>query len=217
MNCRVCNEVYSVKELEAVVEKWHAGEQSYATDQCTHTLEGDDYIMTPACPNHLSLLVIDLGDSCVVKVEKGEIDMVPVGMRFGSIRITQHFERLKNDLSEMFDESRPVPRIERCGDAKYPEFYDLIGPIGHADRFGDESYKALSQLAGHDLPIYEPELQGTWTELYPFDVPDSAVLMPNIPPGLNVPGVAGVAGEVCGRLGTFLNKQLPFTAWRYER
>jgi hypothetical protein len=173
MNCRVCNEVYSVKELEAVVEKWHAGEQSYATDQCTHTLEGDDYIFAPACPNHLSLLVIDLWSSCVVKVEKGRATDVWCALDLSdrdetsTVLLTNRtFQQIQDSLTSLdVLAPKPVPRIERTqnkDEGGYP--YLLIGERNDRTFLRQEGFDAIYKLAGR-APIYEQSKQGTWRKL----------------------------------------------------
>ncbi len=104
----------------------------------------------------LSLLVIDLGDSCVVKVEKGEWKRRTVTLYRGSATITLPFQRLREEL----DGEKPVPRIER-DDIKIYERYRIY--------FNDTSYPlplnvwdAICELVGKPLPIYSED---KWEEL----------------------------------------------------
>lgn len=117
----------------------------------------------PSCDrsskSELQLLVIDLGDSCVVKVEKGEWQRDGICQYQGSVTITLPLNRLRDEL----DGERPVPRIERSGTTE--ESYEIINV--HGDGAGviySTAYDALSELAGKPLPIYEG---GAWEDLQP--------------------------------------------------
>jgi len=108
----------------------------------------------------LQLLVIDLGDACVVKVEKGELDL-PLFHTFSqdkSVRLSGH---TFDELRKAIDGEKPAIRLE-----------DGYDEVGNFMLFTDKSwlvissqqYDALSKLAGHPLPIYEG---GKWTDLMP--------------------------------------------------
>jgi len=109
----------------------------------------------------LQLLVVDMGDSCVVKVEKGEFEWT-VAHTFNvdkSVMLSGHtFAKLK----EAIDGVKPAPRIERDF-AGYVMIYRGGRQTG-ATRMMEIDYDALSELAGKPLPIYEG---GTWEDLLP--------------------------------------------------
>jgi len=119
----------------------------------------------------LQLLVVDFGDSCAIKVEKG----VFVGGRIpdngiwgcrvkeGSSILCPHpFTNLRKCLDAM-DSKPPVPRIEQDGSKRHRLFTET-NEIGFLIWQCD--LDALSELAGHPLPIYEPR-PGEWTDLLP--------------------------------------------------
>lgn len=120
-------------------------------------------------PVELQLLVIDMGDCCVVKVEKGDPEAI-----FSTIIVSAYkdataiisvpfsgFESVKASI-EALDGEKPVPRIGVSSKiAEGLETYRLYT--------GDREYvmtrveiDALSRLAGHPLPVYEG---GKWTNL----------------------------------------------------
>lgn len=112
-------------------------------------------------PSELQLLVIDLGDSCVVKVEKGRWDGGTLVCRGGREDTVKVFYECFRVLREAI-EQKPVPRIER-DDIKIYERYRIY--------FNDTSYPlplnvwdAICELAGKPLPIGEG---GTWEDLLP--------------------------------------------------
>lgn len=147
-----------------------------------------DAVLTP--PDVLSLLVIDLGDSVVVKVEKGDPETI-----FSKIIVSAYkdataiisvpfsgFESVKASIEALDD--APVPRIERRDNRESPWLYQLFDCSGAKDNYlTSAEYAALSDLAGKPLPIYEG---GKWEELNP-------------------PAKVGIGWE------------LPFTAYRYSR
>ncbi len=117
----------------------------------------------------LSLLVIDMGDSCAVKVEKGEIGlsvMFPLLLKsHGNVGVTPHpfaDARAAIDASYVI-ESPPVPRIERYDSKSHP--YRLRNPWGVWTDLTDATYDCLSRLAGKPLPIWEPKQHGEWSLL----------------------------------------------------
>ena len=115
----------------------------------------------------LQLLVIDLGDACVVKVEKGG-QVVINSLPLPSVAIYQEHEpkvvtTTFDELRKAIDGVKPVPRIERelmanTYERYYVHFYDTQYPLPL------NAYDALSQLVGKPLPIYEG---GKWTDLMP--------------------------------------------------
>ena len=113
--------------------------------------------------NELQLLVIDLGDYCVVKVEKGEI-----AFKIGEILWLLYESQAKlmykdfNAIREAI-EQKPVPRIERA-ESRYVDGALIIqsggGEFQHY--LSPEVFDALSQLVGKPLPVWEG---GKWTRL----------------------------------------------------
>jgi hypothetical protein len=130
--------------------------------------------------NKLQLLVIDMGDACVVKVEKGDkswlkyrddhIATSAFQMVTGDLRVFRFDTELSRfrsftDLRAAIEAEveKPLPRIERTvGGCMFA--YDLhLGRVQDCPekRFGlmYDDYDALTKLAGKPLPIYEG---GTW-------------------------------------------------------
>lgn len=116
----------------------------------------------------LQLLVIDMGNAVVVKVEKGE-----VALKIGNglwlcntepAKATQVFYRDFQTVREAIDGAKPVPRIERCDTTE--QSYAITNVDG--DGVGilyQTAYDALSKLAGKPLPIWTG---GTWEDLLPL-------------------------------------------------
>jgi hypothetical protein len=111
--------------------------------------------------NKLQLLVIDLGDYCVVKVEKGEI-----AFKIGEILWLLYESQAKlmykdfNAIREAI-EQKPVPRIEVDGNSM--NYYRVVtNHVLESPLICPDTYKALSQLAGKPLPVWEG---GKWERL----------------------------------------------------
>ena len=111
--------------------------------------------------NELQLLVIDLGDYCVVKVEKGEI-----AFKIGEILWLLYESQAKlmykdfNAIREAI-EQKPVPRIEV--DRNSMNYYRVVtNHVLESPLICPDTYKALSQLAGKPLPVWEG---GKWERL----------------------------------------------------
>lgn len=171
----------------------------------------------------LSLLVIDLGDSCVVKVEKG---CLSAAQRESIIACFEpSFEGQENEDEESWTDikagfvwaiaksftdiraaidaldAKPVPRIEQEPDSD--RYFNRLRIF-----FNDTSYPlvpnavhALKEL-GVRLPIYEPK-QGTWTQLTAFDWSAAKASA----------GFAGYGVDA----HSFEATMVPFKAWRYTR
>lgn len=137
-------------------------------DEQAHKMGLCQHVCVPYPKNkmtELQLLVIDLGDACVVKVEKGRLEdellnvrdydyiIDPVGTVRGSF----------DEVRKAIDGEKPVPRIERQTDNGAYCRLILPTPLTGISLSANEVH-ALSQLAGHPLPIYEG---GTWTDLMP--------------------------------------------------
>lgn len=122
----------------------------------------------------LQLLVIDLGDCCVLKVEKNAIGIQwlklgtmqdkLVGLGDGVANSTREsngakivhvlfepFNKLRSAIDGL-DGERPVPRLERDNIG-----YWLYEDAETKEDIPIDTYSALSELAGHPLPVYEPK------------------------------------------------------------
>lgn len=122
-----------------------------------------DIVFTHAKPTDLELLVIDLGDSCAVKVEKGSYSTVtglvkPLNTTYPR-KIDQPFvvEHSFFELRKAIEGDKPVPRIIRDN-----EGYLLVEDANTNEFLAKDTYDALSQLAGKPLPIHS---NGTWEQL----------------------------------------------------
>lgn len=141
------------------------GKLEYPAFELTSTLDTQQDII------ELQLLVIDLGDSCVVKVEKAE---KPVWVIGAEIAQGDSFDFRRNGFDDIraaidaMDEKPPVPRLvgPNAGGmyviATWKASEELGMPIGTL--ISQRSYDALSELAGHPLPIYEPK-KGEWQQI----------------------------------------------------
>lgn len=138
-------------------------------------LMSEKYYPSDDPPPSLSLLVIDLGDCCVVRVEKGcwawptigdlHLDSMGEG---GRVLIDKPFA----DLRAALEGGKPVPRIEREGDDHLRVWtsyspHSSGGSLTKTFNINQEDYDALSELCGKPLPIWEGN--GTWEQLYPFN------------------------------------------------
>ena len=112
--------------------------------------------------NELQLLVIDLGDCCVVKVEKGTMPRtsndINKDLRFFGKQSIVHvtFDRFREAIDQ-----KPVPRIEVDGNRM--NYYRVVTDhVLESPLICLDTYKALSQLAGKPLPVWEG---GKWERL----------------------------------------------------
>ena len=117
----------------------------------------------------LQLLVIDLGDSCVVKIESGS--------RGHNVEVDGRWYTLTNcptvilrpfpELRDAIEGEKPVPRIER-----HSHRYMLFAQRhGTAFQMLGLHYEAFCELAGKPLPIYEG---GKWEELIALQAKDES-------------------------------------------
>jgi len=135
-------------------------------DEQAHKMGLCQHVCVPYPKNkmtELQLLVIDLGDECYVRVEKGSMPHTSTdpfkdkGFYGKSSVVKCSFDELRKAI----DGEKPAIRLE-----------DGYDEVGNFMLFTDKSwlvissqqYDALSQLAGHPLPIYEG---GKWTDLMP--------------------------------------------------
>lgn len=124
----------------------------------------------------LSLLVIDLGDRCVVKVEKG--DMSDKGVIAHLCYYVSGIERVRVGPVIVFDMpfidvqdainrhfatgEKPLPRIDPPTNGNYTlHVGNVVKPYTFEVPF--EMLNALSQLAGHPLPVWTGG--GEWVQL----------------------------------------------------
>lgn len=121
----------------------------------------------------IQLLLIDLGDSTVVKAEKGEIGL-KLGNGIWRLDAAELAYR-QNVFACPFEQVRdaingegPVPRIEiDPTDGRYDLHYAIEQIPGEASRsMKPEAYQALCELAGKPLPIWEG---GKWERLNTHD------------------------------------------------
>lgn len=85
--------------------------------------DGDgQHVECPEQTMELQLLVIDLGDSCVVKVEKGDLDNA---ITIGDYRMMQRQNSVHvistpfPELRQAIEGEKPVPRIEKDEHGRY--------------------------------------------------------------------------------------------------
>ena len=131
----------------------------------------------------LWLLIVDVGESCVVKVERGDnsylfytyekgCDKTSYRLETGKTHtIHCSFDKLKAVIDAHFAAEKPVPRIERYGvDYKSRGLYRLIfdNSYKHVDQAYLDNLNELARQAGAvaDLLIWRGGA-GTWTQIYP--------------------------------------------------
>lgn len=158
--------------------KWSEHHKLDDTDRlwCPPSTENAYTLVNKAKPE-LQLLIIDLGDSCVVKVESGILDWTLTDVvRRDSLPIVTDFpfDIVQANLDAMAGD-KPVPRIERTRPGSVTD-YDLH--LSADDRRPIRSYSlfrselaALSELAGKPLPIWTPR-KGEWKRVQSFDLHD---------------------------------------------
>ena len=139
----------------------------------------------------LQLLILDMGDVCIVRVEQGDGKFPHKTLGIGTawaLNNTYLDKRPFTELRSAIDGEKPVPRIERRDNRESPWVYQLFD-ISGADKnyLTPAEYTALSELAGKPLPIYEG---GKWDELIALQSKDE--------------------------YGDWIDKR-DFTAWRYTR
>lgn len=138
----------------------------------------------------LQLLVIDLGGSCVVKVENaengdklGSLYLDEVCVNATTLVLRHHFVQVRAAVDAL--EGKPVPRIEQhkdgyrlfreaCMGISIPSYTRIDGSSGQAvmeSHIDKDLYDALSAVAGKPLPIYTPT-KGEWNQLYPMQCVD---------------------------------------------
>lgn len=130
-----------------------------------------DKFPEPKAEPSLILLVIDLGNYCVVKVEKSD-GIIPIEIGQGyrlctanwPIVMPHSFADVRAAIDQLEDKPPEFPYIA-FDDALTPPYALCLTSHGTSDlRFGRVDYDALTKLAGKPLPIYEPK-RGTWVQL----------------------------------------------------
>jgi hypothetical protein len=125
------------------------------------------------CPVALQLLIVDMGDCCVVKVEKGPLPSnkgCPIQIEgvdyddlwYGETRIMPHaFNHVRSAIDAM--DTKPVPRpyFQMIDRQLYLHAWSYSGPVE------DYVYHAVCAFAGKDIGMYEPKGGGKWEQLYP--------------------------------------------------
>lgn len=125
-------------------------------------------------PNARSILVIDLGEQCVVRVELGIYnDVWKLFCRSGhehesTLMINEPFPAVRDAIDS---QDKPLPRIERRDTNSRVDGMPVYLIRQDKDVANDKTalstsaYNALSELAGKALPIWEGG--GKWTQIYP--------------------------------------------------
>lgn len=140
-------------------------------------------VVTPDTANdhtpELSLLLIDLGDCIVLRVEHndkerwlklGTMGNTLVGLGGSTVKhigckthhfIFEPFDKVRAAIDAM-DEKPPIPRLELRQD-RDGRFIEIMrnGPYG---RFSEAAYRVLCEIAGVTLPVYEPK-RGKWLNI----------------------------------------------------
>lgn len=126
----------------------------------------------------LSLLVIDLEYSCVIKLEEGEPFQINNGTDWwiDALPKPQICHRPFTELRAAIDgpDKPPVPRIERSNSDNIGAPYALFSQPDISTALTEREFDAIIKLAGKRLPIYEPK-KGEWTELTNFGDGEKAV------------------------------------------
>lgn len=152
----------------------------------------------------LQLLVIDLGDCCVVKVERGEMSaMFAVEGRGYHFTEIDRVKCLPHPFAAVRDaidsQDKPVPRLARNGEYGVTLVHNDPPCEDNAPftELSERDYDALRTIAGHSLPIWDGG--GKWEQL-PNPEADDRVTFCDFSFGFNA-----------------AKDQLPFKAWRYTK
>lgn len=142
-----------------------------------HSLAGDCPIVDGATlpEPKLNLLVVDFGNRCAVRVEKGSIPASVIRYDDADWTINEEemqatfymFGELRAAIDAHFAENKPVPRIERDEIGRHNLWY-YDGIKAFRCNLGVLEMAAVNELARSvgatvDLPIYKPK--GKWTQL----------------------------------------------------
>lgn len=137
-------------------------------------------VSTRACPPitepSAQLLIVDLGECCAIKVEKGTKDALSAyGAIYWQSKVSAlaalPFKDLQAVIDAAFAVTLPLPRIERRHNQHSPWLYTMINAhlvdcyVTPAEL---ATINALAKQAGatQDLPVYCPTVSaGTWKHL----------------------------------------------------
>ncbi len=198
--CKTCGTKYVRGDCPycCVCQSWVGNDRTQARHHptCDGTGQrGQSVITSVTVAPSLSLLVIDLGDICCVRVETGEwyFNNLYRNNTTGTYVYDRPFDQLKAAL-----ESAPVPRIERRDDDKYSLIEDEGIPVEHICK---RSVAVIETVIGRPLRIWEG---GKWEQLWPAPEPSFAFQQKYC-----------MTDAV--RDFKMLAPELPFKAWRYTR
>ncbi len=133
---------------------------------------------TPDSPElSLSLLVVDAGECCFLRVEQGRLDTKILPNEIGGLGyriLPAPFAAVRSAIDASAEP--PVPRIEKIEGyfeedpdvEMYDVFFNPERYSGH-DVIGKAFFDTFCQLAGKPLPIWEG---GEWKQLVPFYLND---------------------------------------------
>lgn len=143
----------------------------------THEARMQDWNLTDKevpLPEHLSLslLVIDLGTSCVVKVEKGYLSLEPFCLPGDEVRalvpgmnahvLGHPFDEVRAAIDAL-DGEKPVPRIEWN---EYHSAFQVITEHSTSPAFKHATEEWMREYFS-GVPVYEAK-KGEWVELTNF-------------------------------------------------
>lgn len=124
----------------------------------------------------LSLLVVDFGDAVCLKVEHsdrtrwlelGTMKDKRVGLGDGTAPhlnakifhiLFEPFDKIRSAIDALGEDEKPRNRLEHRGNDTIMFYYN-----GCSTYITQSQYDALCEIAGKDLPIYQP--RGQWTQL----------------------------------------------------
>lgn len=124
----------------------------------------------------LSLLVVDLGEHCLVKPDIGTCELLPsfyphvIKLTVGYPQLFPcTFAEVKAAIDKLAAVTPPVPRIERndSGNGNFP--YRILDTNICGSFLTQQDYNALSYIIGKPLPIWMPS-HGVWKRLFPFEL-----------------------------------------------
>ncbi len=116
----------------------------------------------------LSLLVIDLGDSCVVKAEQGRWSKYFTevwGTADDLCLVHESFDKVKSAIDAMEGDKPPIPRLECPRNSGYVGLdVVMLNHVGgeYRNAISQDQYDALCELAGVKIPIWTG---GQWEDL----------------------------------------------------
>lgn len=137
-----------------------------------------DVVFGVEVPN-LSLLVIDLGDACIIRVEQGSfsLECEPYGILYKGD--TSLARRTFTKLRAAIDGEKPTPRIEQHPQIKERHYLHYFWDGNGCMPLTAQQYDDLTEInGGVPLPIYEPT--GRWEQILDSSCFDTKKGLPNI-------------------------------------